>query len=229
LNCFNGYLCNDKMKHKIFILCLTLITLVATSMSAQSNKKKSKKEEEDATKPRTIITLGHGVGAFANSIYDSIVEWQFKQSSSTLGPYFLKGERIYKNGFGFGINLAYFQLRQEGLIDRFNEFNDQVQGRYTYNTFSVLMRTNYHFTNIFGKFVPYIGLGLGYRYGAVSYKDNWSETDDYGYPNNPLFPLGFDGTLGFRYYVNDQLGIYSEVGIAKSILQFGMSYKFKPQ
>lgn len=203
--------------------------LTAAAVNGQ-NKKKLTKEEREAeleAKPRTMITLGHGVGAFANSVYDSIVDWYFKESEGTLGPYYLKGERVYKNGLSFGVNFAFFQLRQSGQIDRFNEFNEQVRGKYTYNTFSVLLRANYHINGL-GKFVPYIGLGIGYRYAAILYSDNWSETVDYTYANNPHFPLGLETTLGFRYYIDDRWGVYSEVGLAKSILQGGVSYKFKP-
>jgi hypothetical protein len=41
-----------------------------------------------------------------------------------------------------------------------------------------------------------------------------------------MMPLGFESTLGARYMFTPNIGLYSEVGIAKAAFQFGLNAKF---
>lgn len=72
-----------------------------------------------------------------------------------------------------------------------------------------------------GKFDPYAGVGIGYRIGFFEYK---GDTDDYKNDDavRALFPLGFELTIGARYFILDNFGVYSELGVAKSVWQAGV-------
>ncbi|MFM2386286.1 MAG: hypothetical protein RL660_1043 [Bacteroidota bacterium] len=83
------------------------------------------------------------------------------------------------------------------------------------------IRSNLHLGNK-KRFDPYIGIGLGYGFGGNNFKTNdpFFKPYDLGNPR-----LGFEVTLGSRFYFNDNIGIYAELGMARSIVQFGLCYK----
>ena len=77
------------------------------------------------------------------------------------------------------------------------------------------------------KFDPYLGLGVGYRNSSYKYSStdpNWDESTFTGFKNP--FNFGGDLTFGTRYFFTDNIGAYVELGIAKSILQLGLTAKF---
>jgi len=39
-------------------------------------------------------------------------------------------------------------------------------------------------------------------------------------------PFGFEFTLGARYFFSNNIGVYAEVGAAKSVMQGGLVAKF---
>jgi hypothetical protein len=41
-----------------------------------------------------------------------------------------------------------------------------------------------------------------------------------------LNPIAFELTYGGRYYFTDNIGVYGEIGIARSYLQLGLCAKF---
>ena len=94
----------------------------------------------------------------------------------------------------------------------------------SYSTYSILGRFNLHFGNL-DKFDPFWGVGVGYRSGTWKYESN----DPYGINDlnisNPI-PLGFETTIGARYYFTDNIGVYAETGIAKAVIQAGLNFKF---
>ena len=92
----------------------------------------------------------------------------------------------------------------------------------SYSSVSVLARINIHFGTT-SSLDPYWGIGAGYRSGL------WSLTsDDPNLQNDKahgLSPFGFETTLGLRYFFTSDFGIYTEIGIAKSVIQAGLVYK----
>src|SRR3990172_9586622 len=80
---------------------------------------------------------------------------------------------------------------------------------------SFLARLNVHFATT-EKLDAYWGAGAGYKL------TNWKWHSDYinsveGSLSNPI-PVGFETTVGLRYYVVDPVALYMEMGIAKSLI-----------
>lgn len=171
------------------------------------------------------VSVGYGVGtfigAFANAfdIYSEV-------TTSSMGPVYVKYEHMVTDKLGLGVNFAYTQnswsYRYEGFDTNGNSvFYTETTDRTSY---SVLARLNAHFGNE-EKFDPYIGFGLGYR------DANWEQTS-----NNPdgfsdvslrgLMPLGMELTIGARYFFTPNIGLYAELGGAKSVVQGGLAVKF---
>jgi hypothetical protein len=73
-------------------------------------------------------------------------------------------------------------------------------------------------------FDPYAGFGMGYRNANYAYTGG----DPDAVPNdvNGLIHLGADLTIGTRIYLTENIGIYGEVGFAKSPFQAGLVVRF---
>ena len=69
------------------------------------------------------------------------------------------------------------------------------------------------------------GMGIGFRTGKLiidsEYKAYQPKLD---LPS--LSRLGFEASLGYRHFFDENLGLYAELGLAKSIFQFGFTGRF---
>lgn len=171
------------------------------------------------------ISVGHGAITFLgnlNRTFDNYLDLDYKG----LGPLYLKYEYGVSDRIGLGINLAYatneWGYRYETTDGQGNTvFYRESTKR---DTYSVLARLNFHFGNS-ERFDPYFGFGLGYR------DANWRMTSSdpsggSGVELKGLMPLGFEFTLGARYFFANNIGAYAEVGGAKSVIQGGLVTRF---
>lgn len=162
---------------------------------------------------KSQISVGYGLGNTTQSYmsaYDkaSYPELQF----SSLGPVFFKYEFGISEKVGFGLNVAY----AEAGIDY--SYGVEKASIKWWNT-SFNARFNRHFGSN-DKFDPYMGLGIGYKIG------NWkleggNDTEE----RKAFIPLGFEATVGARYMFTPNIGLFSEVGLAKGIIQAGLNIK----
>ncbi len=172
------------------------------------------------------VSVGYGIGNFIQagfSSYKNYDEYSFKAS----GPFFLKYEHALSDRIGIGINIAYVgatvsYLDKSYIVDTTSmTFYKQT---INWSSYSILTRFNFHFANS-EKFDPYMGIGVGYRGAIWKYTDN-----DPNYDNSASvsswFPLGFETTIGARYYFSPAIGAYMEFGLAKALLQFGLTANF---
>jgi opacity protein-like surface antigen len=160
----------------------------------------------------SLVSAGYGFGNFIQAVF-SLYESNDEFSRSINGPVFVKYEFRVSEKIGFGVNFS-FASATVNYKDLFAESQS-----INWSTWSGLARVNRHFGS-HEKFDPYIGLGLGYR--SVNWKVSELGLD---YDNN-MMPLGFESTLGARYMFTPNIGLYSEVGIAKAAFQFGLNAKF---
>lgn len=131
---------------------------------------------------------------------------------SALGPVFLKYEYGVSEKVGFGLNIAYVSAG----ID-YDYLLETASIKWWNTSFNA--RVNRHFGSS-DKFDPYIGLGLGYKMGNWKFEGG-DESDDM----KALIPLGFEATFGARYMFTPNVGIFSEVGVAKGVIQGGLNIK----
>ncbi len=165
------------------------------------------------------ISLGHGFITFLgglNSNFDQFTDVKYRG----MGPYYLKYEYAVTDNIAMGLNVAY--ATNEWSYDYESDGSTYTETT-TRKTYSVLARFNYHFGRG-PKFDPYLGLGMGYRNAEWTVKDSGSGTS--GVELKSLMPFGFELTMGARYFFVPNLGIYAEVGGAKSVAQAGLAVKF---
>lgn len=174
-----------------------------TTNTAKSVNKKPKKEFESFGNNAHIFSGGIGLSSFylLNSNRISI-------SSSVVN---IKYEYGASEEFGFGINIASYDALMNYKTD-----NSLTNGRYeydSYSTTSIIFRVNYH-PVVNKKTDFYVGGGIGYRYARY----NEVRNNDF----ITIFPVGFELTAGMRYYPIEHLGFYTEIGLAKAIIQGGV-------
>jgi len=95
------------------------------------------------------------------------------------------------------------------------------------NNTAVNLRGNLHFINPEknDKLDIYMGIGFGLRFGKFNVSSQYAEfTPSVKLPN--LSKIGFETTLGARYFLTDNIGVYAEFGPAKSLIQGGLSVRF---
>lgn len=103
----------------------------------------------------------------------------------------------------------------------------------SFSSFSMILRLNLYLVSK-DNFQLYIGSGIGYRTHQDVVKTNIQEV----YPELGTIytmqdwlydffssPVSFEMTLGGRGYFSKHWGVYSEIGIAKSLLQAGVCYR----
>jgi hypothetical protein len=173
-----------------------------------------------------LVSAGYGFGNSGASFFSDLNDLD-NYKLRPLGPFLLKAETAVSDKVGLGINIAYLNsvatFNYRALDDNAEEHT--YEARVGTNAYSILGRVNFHL----GKSDDmdfYLGFGAGYR-GRFTNTSDDQPTGDYGFTiNNNLTNVGFETTVGLRYYVKPRLGLFFEGGFAKAPLQLGLSYKF---
>ncbi len=206
------------------ILTALLLTAGCFIASAQNEDPAFDKYATGFQEGNTFISAGYGFGNFGLGVLRSLV----KTSSSltdvkfkTKGPFHAKISHAVTNDIEIGVNFAYanYSVDWDNTVNT-TDYNTKL----TWETWSALLRVNYHFGGD-DKLDPYLGVGFGYRNSdyKFTYEDpNNTKNESY---TSPLH-FGFEATLGARYFPIPNLGIYAEVGFAKSIGQIGLTARF---
>jgi opacity protein-like surface antigen len=171
------------------------------------------------------LSVGHGAVTFMSTLnraFEPYADLTYKG----LGPAYIKYEYAVADNIGLGLSFAYAENDWTYRYDSFDmDGNPQNYSESTTrNTYSILARFNFHMGNS-EKFDPYIGFGVGYR------DANWDIRSDSPYGNSgvtfkSLMPFGFELTVGARYFFLENLGVYAEMGGAKSVFQGGLAARF---
>lgn len=193
-----------------------------------------------------FISLGYGWGEKALIQLDARGN-ELNTRVNAIDPLFFKYEYARNSVFGVGVNFSYASANTTFVYDQLaygydDNGNYQEYGQYTeniaYETFSVLLRGNLHFfdgfknafkletnNSLFDIFDPYFGVGVGYRSEIwnTSTNDPAKEYVDM-HVVNPI-NFGFETTLGARFMLNQYVGGYFEIGVAKAIVQAGLSFR----
>lgn len=185
-------------------------------------------------KGKNYLSVGIGAGNFSQTFLRSLVVDANNNNSTNVkfastGPLFFKFENAVENKVGFGVNVAYMSNAISYTETNTDSSPYAYDAKLKCTTFSILARVNYHLGNS-EKIDPYIGIGVGYR------NVNWTYTDTDKNSNNnatnagfdafPKFPLGADLTFGLRYLFTTNIGLYTEVGMSKGVIQGGLQFKF---
>jgi opacity protein-like surface antigen len=191
------------MKKTLIILALILAT-VANKIQAQA-----------FSKGAVIVSAGYGFPNLQKTLFN-LYNIYTGYTVKGFGPAHAKIEYGVNDYIGIGLAINY--------VNSSVSFTDQYNYKLAYNNFKVNLRTNVHYGTA-EKIDFYSGLGVGY--GNSSF--NWTTNDPDGVPSESVIipiNIGFEATTGARYFFTDNIGMYAEIGLAKSIIQIGASFKF---
>ncbi len=190
-----------------YLFAFILMAFVSSAASAQAFQQ-----------GKTIISVGYGFGNLNRALFKTY-ESQGGYNYKGFGPIAGKFEYAVSDKIGIGLSVNHINADV-----KYNSSSNTETDQIAWNNTSVLGRLNIHFSKS-EKFDIFWGAGLGYRFGKwkFTYADNSNNIDE-SIPN--VLPFGFETTFGVRYFFIENLGVYSEIGIAKAPLQFGLSAKF---
>jgi len=199
------------MKRLITSFIFLSITLISTNLWAEGDSSAFKKGA-------VIFSIGYGfpnLDAQKSNFNNN--NFQFESASiSEWGP--IQGKVEY--GIDDRISL--------GVSANYDHDNVKTTFFYTNGIFhssflSILGRMNIHFVKK-KKLDVYFGIGVGYRKNNFPIDNTVWYSAVYPIPQD--IPLGLEATIGMRYFFMKNIGIYSEVGASKSIIQAGLTIKF---
>ncbi len=177
---------------------------------------------------RTLtISLGYGVPNLTEKMFNLTILRQSNALTNSWGPLHLRSEQAVAEWFGIGVsvNIAYFRASWK-TTDPFNPSTTYLKDLQV-TSMSFLLRSWLHFVPRHPFIDPYFSFGFGYRWNEVQYNNGGDPYDDDALVYDFVFPMAFEAALGFRYYITRNLAIYAETGIAKSIINFGLTLKIE--
>lgn len=229
----------------IFLFCASAqLSVRANPIKLGGPKISAAKKDEGITgfsAQKLYISAGYGVinGNFivASALKESVGKGWNEVSVVKRPTWFIRSEYALTPHWGLGINFAHGGVGFDVRLDSLTSQNVQVTGNLTYTTWSALTRVNYHiFTS--NAVDVFLGAGIGYRANRVKVtsndpvKDRWNFPVDLGFvskviPNTIGVPtVGADFTAGVRYFPHPSIALYTEFGLAKSIIQGGVTLSF---
>lgn len=192
-------------------------------------------------KGKFYITAGYGVvnlsAPLINGIKNSIDQQWASLVVKGYPIWMGKAEYSITPHSGIALNFAYTGVDINARLDSLNQFNAPIEGKLTYRTYSFLARYNYHLL-VSNNWDVYAGIGVGFRANNFRVEDNDPNKDRWDFPIDLSFvtkripnklslpTVGGDFTFGVKYFILPGVAIYAETGIAKSILQTGLTVRF---
>lgn len=199
---------------KRILLALILFTSISSAGYAQSF--------EDGT---NLISIGFGIPPAQritndfNKNYKNYIDYRLNNYGTVL----LKYEHGLLEYFGMGLNIEYSGAAVSYKYDDTNLL--RYERKIKSNAFNFYARFNGHYP-LGDKLDIYGGLGLGYAYTINKYTDTNPNSAVNIQQTEKILDFDYQGTLGLRFMIKDNIGIFGEAGWATTTGQIGISFKF---
>jgi len=174
-----------------------------------------------------VVSLGYGMPNLTKSVYKAYESF-IGYKVTGFGPMHIKFEYGVSEKFGVGLSVNTVSTKVS-WTDTYEDWVDTAYVETTYesgvkfNAIAFNIRGNYHFVNT-DKLDVYGGLGLGYNNSKSEFYSD--DPDALVLSVSAFIPLGLEFSVGTRYFFTDNIGAYIECGLAKSVIQGGLSIKF---
>ena len=198
----------------------SLIVIIAASITFSGNV--FSQAFDDGT---NLIFLGFGIPPSErikndfNRDYKNYIDYKF----SNYGTGVLKFEHGLHKYFGIGLNLEYSGASVSYKYDDSNTL--RYQRTIKSNVFGFYGRINGHYP-IGEKLDIYAGVGLGYLYTLNKYTDTNPNPTVNTQQKQVVLDFDYQFTVGLRFMVKDNIGLFAEAGWATTPAQLGLVFKF---
>jgi len=211
---------SNLMKKSLFVVGVLFVGLMTKTQNVSAQA-----FEEGVS----VVQLGYGFPNLGKSLLTSGTE-DGDYKAFGIGPIHARFEYGITDRYGIGVSINMVSFGAKWTSEGYTyDSNGFMTGTTTYDhkdkigSWNILIRFNRHW-DVNDKVDIYGGFGLGYN----SWK--WShETNDPDYSDDSFsfpIPVGYEATVGLRYYFTDNIGAYIEGGWSKSLLQAGIAMKF---
>lgn len=166
----------------------------------------------------------HSVG---NNIFHS---GNFGQNNTninrSIGQFYINAEFLLTDDIGFtaGINYGHyynFNTRQQTVYENNSSYTQSYYYKERINKLRYYFGINYH-TIKTERLDSYFSFKACFKKTIINYESDDPYADS-GYYFE--FPVGFRLAYGLRYFINDNFGLTSELGLGGPLITIGASYK----
>jgi opacity protein-like surface antigen len=172
-----------------------------------------------------LFSIGFGIPP-AQRIKNELNEQykaNFEYKLNNYGTLVLKYEHGLIKYFGMGLNLEYSGA---GVSYKYyDKLQQPFQQKVKSNVFGFYARFNGHYP-ITDKFDLYGGVGLGYQYSINKYTDTNPNPDTNISKKIKIFDFDYQATIGARFMIKENFGMFAELGRATTTAQVGFTFKF---
>jgi hypothetical protein len=143
---------------------------------------------------------------------------------SSFGPIGVKGEYLFSEKFGFGVDLFYTEASRIGV-----EYADMQTGKISIidvkkAKLNIMGSFNFHLSNLENHDL-YFQFGIGYSKKIID--ERYYQTTNFDVL--PIFPVAMRVALGYRYFFKNNLSLNSSIGLGGPLISFGIGYRFHSQ
>ena len=225
----------SKINPVILITLLVGLFLIPRQVFSEAN------DSASFNKNDILVSFGYG---FPNLDKLVFIDYLYQANSNStfapkgFGPIHFRAEYGVSEKIGIGLSLNYgtYGATWQDNFSNSDGLGNTTTGIYSFDkhitSFTALLRFNYHVYTT-NKLDPYFSFGGGYKKISKTYVSDGPDYvnqyyEEYSYADDgaSLLPIAFEAVAGMRYYFTPQIAIYSELGIAKTFLQGGVSMKF---
>jgi opacity protein-like surface antigen len=204
---------NFMKKFKLLALFFVLFSVSINSVNAQIYPKGS-----------VNFSVGYGAVSYGNIFLNLVTKDLKDVNINRFGPLYIKGEYAVADNFTVGLNVNYSKISSGFKLDSV-QYVGKYSGNFSLRSTSAILRANYTIPFAEDRAGFMIGGGVGYRGLTLSYTDDNPKTPVDGGFGIPL-PFTFELTMGVRYYITENIGLYLESGVTRSLLQGGITARF---
>lgn len=206
------------MKKTILALSTIALSFLSMNSSAQAF--------QDGDK---IISAGYGIATTGRAVLKSLEMNGAEIDITGHNPIYGKFEFAISDKWGIGLNYfnssigfkqTYTWETTDGLGNvQSNKYTDE----YAYKVQAFSVRFNRHW-EVTEEFDVYFGFGGGPKMGKLTAKSDNPDFIESEF-STPV-PFAMECTMGARYYFTPNIGLYTEIGMARSFMQGGLVVKF---
>ncbi len=173
------------------------------------------------------LQLGFGPWSYSGLVLESLrekLDYKDISETSVRGPIHLRYTYRFAKRWSAGASMNYARYRASFKDIQLNP-NDipvEIDIHVTLSSYSFLGRVQF-FPVVQKHWEMYLATSLGLRVPAYSISSNvpWASFSTPG-----IIPVGGEAVLGIRYMPIKNLGLYTEIGAAKSPIQLGLVCRF---
>lgn len=180
---------------------------------------------------KVAVSIGYGFPNLGKSLLNAF-DSNTGYKATGFGPLHVKGDYALTDKFSFGVSMNFVNYGATYTVvgNVYDPTNTIVIGSAVYDNkisvlaYSINARMNFHFATT-DKVDPYWGIGAGYGNRKIT---QTSTDPNYAFSSSftALIPIGFETTIGCRFFFTENIGAFTEIGWSKSLIQAGLTAKF---